>query len=189
MKTVHVLHSTMNSLTNDKAKTPLDCNAEEIVIVCIGSPFGSDSVGLRLGDLLQQRKDNMQIPVGLQILTYDRPGMNLLPVLENADCVVIIDAVLSPCCPGEVMQLQVEALLQSGPRLSSHEIGVAQVLAMAAMLNQMPRTLYLFGISVGEAAEWLPGLEQLNQLADTLLEHISHCSSFSSFEFSCGPDE
>lgn len=161
----------MNNFSLSWSKPPF----AEVRILCVGSPFAGDSIGMRLGERLLQRQQHAQLPSWIQVVCADRPGMSMLWEFEQAECVVIVDALRSEMPAGSVVQLPVQDLFLHDMQVSSHEIGVAQVLAMASMLGSLPKSLFVFGVSVGETLNWLPGLEQLNQVADRVLEQIAAC--------------
>lgn len=145
---------------------------KELLILCVGSPFSGDNIALRLGELLQQRQRQAQLPGWIRIAVYDRPGMSMLWEFERAESMVIVDALVSHDEAGKLIQLSTAELMSDQIQISSHECGVAQVLEMASMLGQLPQSFAVFGISVGDAADWVPGLEQLQHLADTLMDEV-----------------
>jgi hydrogenase maturation protease len=69
-------------------------------IIGIGSPFGADQAGWRAIDLLSE--------AGLpdcELLKLDRPGSELLRYFEDAQYVVLIDAVLTGQGAGTAVRL------------------------------------------------------------------------------------
>ncbi|WP_051131846.1 hypothetical protein [Legionella tunisiensis] len=57
----------------------------ELLILGIGSPFGDDRLGWEVVHLLQQKKAlHIYSARQLQIMSCDRPGLNLLNLMQNA---------------------------------------------------------------------------------------------------------
>ena len=98
-------------------------------IIGIGSPFGDDALGHQALERLQQ-EDGL-FPPGTELLALDRPGSSLVPLLENSRAVVIIDAMQSGQPPGTVQRLKTDELITETKLPSSHNLGVAEALALA----------------------------------------------------------
>jgi hydrogenase maturation protease len=102
-----------------------------IRIVGIGSPFGDDAAGLEAGRILAAAP-----PPGCEVLVEDRPGVSLLDVLENAEAVIVIDAVVSGARPGTVHDLPLADAERFDVRmLSSHDLPIGAALALARKLG------------------------------------------------------
>ena len=124
-------------------------------IIGIGSPFGADRAGWRAIDLLSE--------AGLsdcELLKLDRPGSELLRYLEDAQDVVLIDAVLDGQKPGTAIRLQTDALSLAACRTSSHGFGVAEALQLAERLELLPSRLLLIGIQIGADLELIPEISK-----------------------------
>ncbi|MDR0432841.1 MAG: hydrogenase maturation protease, partial [Bifidobacteriaceae bacterium] len=82
-------------------------------------------------------------------------GLELLPVVQDAQRLLILDAVRG-ANPGEVVRLsgdQLPRLLAS--RLSPHEVGLADVFAAARLLGREPAEIEIVGIVPQEVAAGL----------------------------------
>ena len=117
-----------------------------IVIIGIGNPYrGDDAVGHVVTQHLRQVLPACQ-PV--TVLDTSGEGTHLLSLWQNADLVILVDAVLSGAPPGTVYRL--DAHQQPFPaaqwRSSTHAYGVAEALALARVLHQLPPHLLLYGI-------------------------------------------
>jgi len=134
-------------------------------VICVGSPFGDDAVGLRAAPLLERALDPGQV----QVSCHDRPGVRLLQSLEGAHRAVLVDGVRSGAAPGTLHRLEGEAIYRQLARhTSSHGFGLAEAIALAVQLGYAPHHLVLHGIEIesvgpqetlGEAVEAaLPGL-------------------------------
>lgn len=130
-------------------------------VIGIGSPFGGDAAGLHAIDLL--RDEHELFPAGTELLALDRPGSNLIPLLETARHVILIDAMQSGQPAGTVQQLELKQLLAEASLPSSHNIGVAESLALADALGVLPKQLTIIGIEariMGEGAHWYAELQE-----------------------------
>lgn len=130
-------------------------------VIGVGSPFNGDTLGLQAIALLQQEKRLSTSPFLLEFLALDRPGSSLIAHFGDAEAVVLIDAMQSGQTAATVRRLHPGELLQQAGIPSSHSLGVAEALALASALGELPQTLLLYGIEAGETVEpddWYPPL-------------------------------
>jgi hydrogenase maturation protease len=120
-----------------------------IRILGIGSPSGDDQAGWLTVDALLTR--GMQADAALVIEKLDRPGANLLPLLENASWVILVDAMQSGGPPGQIRHFSHADWPGYGHGLSSHGFGVLDALSLAQTLGSLPPRLDLYGIEIGQA--------------------------------------
>jgi len=117
-------------------------------VIGIGSPFGDDRAGWAVIEQLEQ----WTLPADVSLLKLDRPGPALLDWLNRDTNTVLIDAVQTsnhPC--GHWMELSLEQLDHSND-LSSHGFGLAQTLALARALGQLPQQYRLIGFCIPPGA-------------------------------------
>ena len=112
-------------------------------IIGIGSPVEGDTVGMQLVEQLS--KDSGWQDSGIEWHVLERPGAGLLHYLKDAELVCIVDALQSEHHSG-VVRINAEDLLASDIALSSHHIGVAETLQLAAALKQLPQKLLIYGV-------------------------------------------
>lgn len=74
-------------------------------------------------------------------------GLSLLPLVDSADRVILVDAIRADAAPGTLVRLEGDEV---GPavyeRLSPHQIGVADLLAGAALIGRYPEEVILVGV-------------------------------------------
>ncbi len=125
-------------------------------IIGIGSPFGDDLAGWDAVDKLAEEhwvQEKLQAG-NMTLLKLDRPGMCLLDYLKPYDYVILIDAVYSPKhSPGMILKLRQEELDQLKNPSSSHNLGVAEALAMGKTLGTLPPRLEIWGIVINSQPE------------------------------------
>ena len=74
-------------------------------------------------------------------------GMDLLPYVEQASHLLILDAVDSGAQPGEVTEYDKDEIeLFYDGRISWHQLGFQEVLAVAKVRERYPENVYLIGI-------------------------------------------
>jgi hydrogenase maturation protease len=121
-----------------------------VCILGIGSPSGDDQAGWLTVDALlasgvKARHD------GWVVEKLDRPGANLIPLLEKAHRVILVDAMRGSGRAGETHHFDRDDWAGYGAGLSSHGFGVLDALTLAQALGSLPPRLDLYGIEIGSA--------------------------------------
>jgi hydrogenase maturation protease len=120
-----------------------------VCIFGIGSPSGDDQAGwLTIDALLASGLHENGATV---IEKLDRPGVNLIPLLENAAHVVLVDAMQGGGEPGRILRLDEQDWSDYRQGVSSHGFGVLDALLLARELGGLPPRLDLYGIEIGSA--------------------------------------
>ena len=105
-----------------------------------------------------QLAESYQLPDGVRLLDGGTLGLSLLPYVEEAEKVILVDAVRDDAPAGSLVQLEGDEV---GPaiayRLSPHQVGVADLMDMARLRGRHPRELVLLGV-VPESLETRLGL-------------------------------
>ncbi len=103
-----------------------------------------DGVGSAAIAMLTARYD---APAGVRVFDGGTLGLSLLPYLQDADAVILVDAVKMDAAAGSLVRLDGSDV---GPavatRLSPHQIGVADLLDGARWLEQYPERVVLLGL-------------------------------------------
>jgi hydrogenase maturation protease len=103
-----------------------------------------EGVGVRVVEAFQQR---YVIPEGVDVLDGGTAGMDLLDALSSRSHIVIVDAVRTGAEPGTIVRLagvDVPALFSN--RISPHQLGISDVLAILRLVDQEPEHIALIGI-------------------------------------------
>lgn len=91
--------------------------------------------------------DRYEVPPGVRVLDGGTLGLSLLPYLESADAVILVDAIRADAAPGEILRLEGDDVAPAvATRLSVHQIGVVDLLDGARWLDRLPKTLVLAGV-------------------------------------------
>ena len=121
-------------------------------ILGIGSPSGDDQAGWLVVDALRAAGLG-NVPDRI-IDKLDRPGANLIPLLQDADHVILIDAMQGGGAAGTLRHFERADWPAYPGGLSTHGFGVLGALSLAGELGSLPPWLDLYGI---EIASSLPG--------------------------------
>lgn len=116
------------------------------VVIGLGSPVAGDDLGWQAVEYVRACWPTAQPPLP-ECLCLDRPGPALLEYFTPGIGVILVDALQSSAYPaGSVQVLRLEDLVLQARQPSSHQLGVAETLALAQALDQLPECLYLLGI-------------------------------------------
>jgi len=106
--------------------------------------LGDEGVGIRVVERLQARYD---LPDEVQVLDGGTLGLDLLPYVEDADRLLVVDALELGAEPGTVARLEgheVPAFL--GVKVSPHQVGLADLMAVTRLRGHFPERLVLWGV-------------------------------------------
>jgi len=147
----------------------------EVLVIGLGNPImGDDGLGLAALDRLRQ---GWSLPQSVRLVDGGTWGMNLLPLVEDAERVVFLDAIDAGRPVGALVLLEREELPRFfALKLSPHQIDLREVLAMAELRGTLPSDLVAIGLQPGrlEMASGLsPQLEcRLDQLLTVVVERL-----------------
>jgi hydrogenase maturation protease len=113
-------------------------------IVGLGSPFGDDRLGWDAIDALQA----LHATGGAELHRIATPSNELLPLLQGARRVILVDAVANGEPPGRLVRCGSDALRRGRGGVSSHGVSVDTVLDLAEVLEQLPDELLLIGLAI-----------------------------------------
>lgn len=118
---------------------------KEFVVVGLGNPLmGDDGVGLCA---LQQMECDWRFDDATELVDGGTWGLRLLPTLEGARGVVLLDAIRTGRSPGTVVELQNDEIpRQLATKLSPHEVDLREVLAVMAFRGTLPPNVSAIGV-------------------------------------------
>jgi hydrogenase maturation protease len=103
-------------------------------------------------------------PGDVRVLDGGTLGLALLPYLQEAEQVILVDAIRSDEAPGSLVRIDGEMVAPAvATRLSPHQIGVSDLLDGARWLDRYPSDLVLLGIvpsAIDLAVGLSPGVAQ-----------------------------
>jgi len=105
--------------------------------------MSDDGLGSRVITELEKRFAPRE---AVHLLDGGTLGLDLLPRLEGIDKLLIIDALEMGAEPGAVFRLEGEAVPRAfANKLSVHQMGLQDLLAVAELLGQLPGELVVIG--------------------------------------------
>ena len=115
------------------------------VVIGLGSPLmGDDGLGLAA---LAGLADRWQFDPAPTLLDGGTWGMNLLPDIEGADRLLLLDAVAMGAPPGRLIALTRDQLpLFFAVKLSPHQVDLREVLALAELRGTLPDPTVVLGL-------------------------------------------
>ena len=116
-----------------------------ILVLGVGNVLLSDEgAGVRVVEQLQR---SYVFPPQVELIDGGTMGLDLLGYLDDKSHLFIVDAIVSTQPPGSVL---IEKLLDPPAyfrqKISPHQIGLSELLAVAAMQDCLPPAITLFGI-------------------------------------------
>lgn len=88
-----------------------------------------------------------ELPEGVLALDGGTLGLSLLPLVDSADQVIMVDAIRAEGPPGTLVRIEGDEVAPAVyERLSPHQIGVADLLAGASLLDRYPDRVVLIGV-------------------------------------------
>lgn len=119
--------------------------AENLLILGLGNLLcGDDGLGVAAVEELHRR---YQLPEGARALDGGTLGLSLLAYFEDAEDVILVDAIQADAPPGSLVRLEGDEVAPAvRNRLSVHQIGVADLLDGLRLLDAYPRRLTLLGL-------------------------------------------
>lgn len=147
-----------------------------IAIIGIGNLLMTDDgVGVRAVQLLT---DRYRFPAQVTIVEGGTLGLELLPQVQDAQRLLIVDAVEAGAAPGTVLRYAGDQLqLAAHARLSPHQIGLQDLLALAAALGSAPQETIVLGVQPASVTVGMqlsePVEAQLEPLTSSVLEELA----------------
>ena len=113
-------------------------------VIGLGSPLmGDDGFGLIALERLRDEWDLHDV----ELADGGTWGMSLLPIIEECDRVVLLDAIAANANPGDIVVLERDRLpIYLTRKLSPHQVDVRDVLAVAEWRGTLPDETVAIGI-------------------------------------------
>jgi len=110
--------------------------------------LGDEGVGVRVVERLLERYD---FPEEVLVMDGGTLGLDLLPYVEDASRLVVVDAAQARKPPGTLVRLtgnEIPIFLDAS-KVSPHQEGLQDLLAVAALKGYLPAELVFLGVQVG----------------------------------------
>ncbi len=119
-----------------------------------------------------------EFPEGVSVKDGGTLGLSLLPLVDSADQVILVDAIAAEGPPGTQVRIEGEEVAPAVyERLSPHQIGVADLLAGASLLDRYPERVVILGVvpdSIELGLERTAAVEaSIPELVDRVVEELT----------------
>jgi hydrogenase maturation protease len=148
----------------------------ELLILGLGNILlGDDGLGVAAVEELRRR---FELPDGVSVIDGGTLGLSLLPVLQSARRVILVDAVAADAEAGSLVRLTGDEVGHAAAhRLSPHQVGVADLLDGLRLLGGFPAEIVLIGL-VPQAIELsversAPVERQMSRLVDAVADEAA----------------
>ncbi len=144
--------------------------AGHTLVLGLGNPLmGDDGLGLRALARLRQEWAVEDV----ELVDGGTWGMNLLPLIEDAGRVLLLDAIDVGAAPGALIELEPDQLPRLFARkLSPHEIDLREVLALAQLRGTLPIETVALGIQPRDVELSTELTPEVAAPLDTLLDRV-----------------
>ena len=121
-------------------------NSSKINILGLGNLLWADEgFGVRAVEALFAR---YALPPQVEVVDGGTQGLLLLPWVEEADSLILLDAIDFGLAPGTLHVCRDDAVpaYLTAKKMSLHQTGFSEVLALAALKGNLPRRIVLIGV-------------------------------------------
>ncbi|RNC71884.1 MAG: HyaD/HybD family hydrogenase maturation endopeptidase [Desulfuromonadales bacterium] len=147
-----------------------------VLVLGIGNLIMTDDgVGVRV---VQRLTEEYRFPEGVTVMDGGTLGLDLLHYLEGVERLLMVDAVETGGPPGTVVRLAGEEIpVALRTKLSPHQMGLQDLLAVAELQGNRPAEMVLWGVqpeSIGLGMELSPAVAaQFDRLAAEVLAELA----------------
>ncbi|MFN3870353.1 MAG: HyaD/HybD family hydrogenase maturation endopeptidase [Aquificaceae bacterium] len=146
------------------------------LVLGIGNLLLSDEgLGVKAVEELKKR---YRFPQGVELIDGGTLGIDLLYFMEKVERLLIIDAILGGMPPGSLYKLKGDDVLTyfKGKKISTHDIGIQEVLALAELTGKLPKEIVVLGMepeSLEISLELSPSVRKnFNRLLEEVIEQL-----------------
>jgi hydrogenase maturation protease len=138
-----------------------------ILVLGLGNAvMGDDAFG---GRVITELLRLYEVPAEVKIVDGGTLGLDLLPMLEDIERLLVVDALEMGGAPGEIFRLHGEEVPRAfAHKLSVHQMGLQDLLAVAELCGHLPPELVVWGV---QPATIEPGMD-LSPSVDAALSPV-----------------
>jgi len=144
----------------------------ETLVLGLGNILLRDEgVGVRVVERLLEQYD---FPEGVRVMDGGTLGLDLLPFLEEASRLLVIDAVQARKPPGTLVRLvgdEIPIFLDAS-KVSPHQEGLQDLLAVAVLKGYLPDEVVFWGAQIASLGVGLDLSEAVAEQVDALAEKV-----------------
>lgn len=144
-----------------------------ILVLGVGNILLSDEgVGVRAVEDLLAR---FAMPPEVEVVDGGTMGLDLLMYLEDKEHLFIVDAIVSQKPAGTVEELELtDPPAYFRQKISPHQIGLSELMAVASMQNILPPRIKLFGIVPKDLSTGIGMTDEVNRAKEYVVDKIAH---------------
>ena len=136
--------------------------------------MSDDGVGVRV---IQELQRGYRFPDNVTVIDGGTLGLDLLPLLENITHLILVDAVETGGIPGNCVRLYGQELpIALETKISPHQMGLKDLLAVSELMGHSPREMVLLGVQpacIEMDTELTPEVEaRLGTLVESVLAEL-----------------
>jgi hydrogenase maturation protease len=146
-----------------------------VLVLGIGNLImGDDGAGVRVVQRLQQE---YLLPEEVDVMDGGTLGLDILPRLEGVERLIMVDAVETGMPPGTMVRLTGEELpIALETKVSPHQTGLKDLLAVSQLLGHAPAEMVLIGVQpgdIGMGTDLTPAVAgQVNAMLAAVLDEL-----------------
>jgi len=129
-------------------------NSKRILVLGIGNIlWAEEGFGVRCVEALNA---GWEFPPQVELMDGGTQGLYLLPYVQEADCLLVFDAVDYGDTPGTLREVVGDLVprFMGAKKMSLHQTGFQEVLAAAEMTEKLPSELVLIGVQPEELEDY-----------------------------------
>lgn len=137
--------------------------------------MSDDGIGVRV---IQRIQREYSLPGHVEVIDGGTLGLDLLPLLEQVGRLLVVDAVETGKVPGSCVRLSGEELpIALETKVSPHQMGLKDLLAVARLMGHLPPEMVLIGVQPGSiemSSELTPEIEaKMDLLVESVLNELA----------------
>ena len=128
--------------------------SDQVLLLGIGNVLWADEgFGVRA---IEAFNECYEVPDSVRLMDGGTQGIYLVPHVQEADILVVFDAIDYGLDPGMLKVIRDQAVpsFMGAKKMSLHQTGFQEVLAMAEMLGRCPQKLLLIGVQPEELEDY-----------------------------------
>ena len=143
-------------------------------VIGLGNPLmGDDGLGILAAQRLQEE---WILPPEVQVVDGGTWGMNLLPIIDEAEELLLIDAINQDMPPGTQIVLARDEIPRAlAMKVSPHQIDLSEVIALAELRGTLPERMTALGLQPERVELGAP-------LSPAVERHIDHLVAMAAFQ-------
>ncbi len=142
-----------------------------VLVLGVGNlVMSDDGVGVVIAQKLQQ---SFRFPDNVEIMDGGTLGLDLLPKLENRTHLILVDAVETGGKAGTCVRLYGQELpIALETKISPHQMGLKDLLAVSELMGHLPREMVLIGVQPGSIEMEIGLTPNVEAQLDTLIANV-----------------